>query len=67
MTVHRDYSCDLCREKEGPVYKAELFGIYWVGKVIEIRGVREVEHHLCRNCIESIQRFDIPKKQEEIY
>ena len=62
MTVHRSYSCDLCNDKAQPIGKADLYGIYWAaGDALEIRGVVTVEHHLCRRCIESIQRFDIPK------
>lgn len=68
MSVDRAYRCNLCRTGEAPIGKADLFGIYWkqgaTRETIEIRGVREVEHHLCRDCIESISSFNIPKRND---
>jgi hypothetical protein len=65
MTVKRSYSCDLCGTAEEPIGKAELYGIWWTAlNAIEPKGVRESEHHLCRLCIESIQRnFNLPAER----
>lgn len=53
--IIRTYECDFCRT----IYKIDddnLFGIYWVkNNRFEVSlNKRDVEHHICRNCIDSV-------------
>jgi hypothetical protein len=58
MSIDRTYRCDLCRKMYEPSEHRGLYGIYWkqeaTGELLVMRGVREVEHHLCRKCIEDV-------------
>lgn len=54
MTVERVYQCNLCNSRCEP---DELTGIYWTGDgpgTIEFRSARNVEHHICQDCLGSI-------------
>jgi hypothetical protein len=54
MTVDRSYRCDLCHDMHQPD-DGKLIGIYWnPGNALVIKPVREVEHHLCRRCVDSV-------------
>ena len=54
MTITRTYYCDLCNDLH-QWQDEDFIGIYWESnrKLIE-KPAREVEHHLCFNCIKQI-------------
>ena len=62
MAVNKTYECDLCRSglhgSTGTPFPG--VGIYWTPRNdIEIRPWREVERHLCNQCICAIQALPI--------
>jgi hypothetical protein len=56
MAVERTYKCDLCRDTYA-VDDARLVGILWTDRVFIYAPSRNVEHHLCANCIGSAVRL----------
>lgn len=60
MAVTRLYRCDLCSFGGD----RKMVGIYWhstaAGDVLVVKPMREVERHLCLECIEAIQRIKLP-------
>lgn len=53
MTIQRIYSCDLCHTGIDPA-KENAVGVYWTGDKMTFKPIREVEHHVCDKCSESI-------------
>lgn len=52
MTTTRIYSCNLCRTAIPD--DASGRGVYFLTSRIAFKPLREVEHHICNNCVRSV-------------
>lgn len=60
MTCTRLYRCDLCSYGGD----RKLLGLYWqtivTGDILVVKPYREVEHHICLDCLKALQAIKLP-------